>query len=196
MKIRNTMKIRTDQSTRFVKRTSRSDSRQGITLLFVVSMIVLFLLMGTAFVIVSNDFFRASRPRLRAEVYTVDRTALVHKTFYNIVRGPDLADMFSPFRGNDLLSDQYGYGFKAYVNETVDDMNVDSSPIEVAGTSGQFIQIALAAGTAGSANDVDNAIWQLHDPGATTPTMLSTVATGLGDTDDLFSGQVITFTSE
>ena len=38
-------------------------NRQGITLLFVISMIVLFLLMGTAFVIVSNDFHQVSRRR-------------------------------------------------------------------------------------------------------------------------------------
>ena len=44
-------------------RVPHSTSRRGVTLLFVISMIVLFLLMGTTFVVVSNDYLRASRRR-------------------------------------------------------------------------------------------------------------------------------------
>ena len=52
-------------------------NRQGITLLFVISMIVLFLLMGTTFVVISNDYFKAARKRGQANLHEVDGSALV-----------------------------------------------------------------------------------------------------------------------
>ncbi len=164
------------------------NSRRGITLLFVVSMIVLFLLMGTAFVVVANDYFRASRKRAKAKLHTIDRTALVHRTFYDIVRGPEVTNIVSRFRGHDLLSDQYGFGFKGYVNQTTDNNGADSSPIPVASSGGQFVQIALAGDIAGGPNDLDNAAWPLHNPTAPAPTEFLEIS-------DLYTGLVITFTS-
>lgn len=93
----------------------RNKNRRGITLLFVISMIVLFLLMGTTFLIVSNDYFRAAKKRALTKINSKDTNALVHRSFYKIVRGSDLTDVDSPMRGIDLMSDQYGYGFKVSV---------------------------------------------------------------------------------
>ncbi|MGY8771663.1 MAG: hypothetical protein ACKVH8_24870, partial [Pirellulales bacterium] len=101
-------------------------NRQGITLLFVISMIVLFLLMGTTFVVISNDYFKAARKRGQANLHEVDGSALVRQAFYEIVRGPSLKDQSSPLRGHDLLSDMYGYGIKAKVAIAPDVLN----PIE------------------------------------------------------------------
>ena len=93
----------------------RYDNRSGITLLFVVSMLVLFLLMGTAFVVVSNDFLQASRKRIRKDIHVRDGSALIEKAFYDLVRGPALQDSTSPLRGHSLLADMYGYGFAANI---------------------------------------------------------------------------------
>lgn len=96
----------------------RNHNRRGITLLFVISMIVLFLLMGTTFLIVSNDYSQAARRRLRAKIHSKDATALVHRSFFKLIRGDELTNVDSPMRGLDLLSDQYGYGFKASVQSS------------------------------------------------------------------------------
>ena len=98
-------------------RTRIKNDRRGITLLFVISMIVLFLLMGTSFVILSNDYFRSARKRGRAKIHVIDKQALAERAFYDLVRGPSLLNTKSPLRGQDILSDQYGYGFKAYVDD-------------------------------------------------------------------------------
>ena len=95
-------------------------NRQGITLLFVVSMIVLFLLMGTTFVVISNDYFKAARKRGQSKLHAVDHEAVIRRAFYDVVRGPSLQNQSSPLRAHDLLSDQYGYGFKAFVTDAYD----------------------------------------------------------------------------
>ena len=73
----------------------RFQNRRGITLLFVVSMIVLFLLMGTTFVVVSNDYLTASRKRALKDRHTIDGAAFVQRAFYDIVRGPELTNTTS-----------------------------------------------------------------------------------------------------
>ena len=100
-----------------------STPRRGITLIFVVTMIVLFLLMGTTFVLVSNDYFRAARKRSTKHIHDKDRQATLERAFYDLVRGPALADSSSPLRGHSLLADMYGYGISA----TVASAEADSS---------------------------------------------------------------------
>jgi hypothetical protein len=84
--------------------------RDGVTLLFVISMVVLFLLMGTTFMIVSNDYYKSARQRSRRSTNIVDGPALLDRCFYDLLRGPDLRDVESPLRGHSILADQYGYG--------------------------------------------------------------------------------------
>lgn len=91
--------------------------REGITLLFVISMVVLFLLMGTTFMIVSNDFYKAARLRARRSTNVVNPAALLDRCFYDLFRGPDLADVESPLRGHSILADQYGYGIIARLEQ-------------------------------------------------------------------------------
>ena len=87
--------------------------RDGITLLFVISMVVLFLLMGTTFVVVSNDYFKSARRRSRLSTNVVNSEALLDRAFYQLMREVPLADSSSPLRGHSILADQYGYGFKS-----------------------------------------------------------------------------------
>lgn len=112
-------------------------SRKGITLLFVVSMIVLFLLMGTAFVVLAGDFMRSSKARVRFELERFDQPeALIEKVVYDLLRGPDLNDVSSPLRFHDVLGDQYGYGLKAFVSDQIEFYQPSL-------TNGQIIRLRL-----------------------------------------------------
>ena len=159
-------------------------NRRGLTLIFVVSMIVLFLLMGTTFVVVSNDYFKAARRRSQANIYTIDRTALVHQAFYELVRGPDLTNTQSPLRGQDLLSDMYGYGFRGDVG--------------FAGNAN--IPRALdAMGNPISSGDQFIAI-QLRSPGAATPdnmalNLRTNALDPLSDVPGRYNNHLLTFVS-
>ncbi|MFT5302383.1 MAG: hypothetical protein ACI814_003198 [Mariniblastus sp.] len=95
--------------------------RRGITLVFVVSVIVLFLLMGTAFVIISNDYYRSARKRSPKHIYPSDHKALLEQAFYDLARGPALTNTQSPLRGHSLLADMYGYGVTATVRTATAD---------------------------------------------------------------------------
>ncbi len=160
-------------------------NRQGLTLLFVVSMIVLFLLMGTTFVIVSNDYFKAARKRSKAELYTIDRAALVQRAFYDVVRGPSLLDMNSPFRAQDMLSDQYGYGFRAYINGQEDSATPALEAPTAVGND-HFVRVTLRSdiGTTGVMDEG----WSLQRPDVTT-------STTLGNVGGLYNGLVFTVVS-
>ena len=103
-------------------RIPNSPPRRGVTLLFVISIIVLFLLMGTTFVVVSNDYLRAAKRRSstggRVNASAVTREEghqLVVQSFLEAVRGPSLDNTENPLRGHDLLGDMYGYGIEATI---------------------------------------------------------------------------------
>ena len=121
-------------STGKIKMTKRiSNSRSGVTLLFVVSMIVLFLLMGTAFVVVSNDHLKAARKRSYVSQELDNSRQLVEQAFYDLVRGVSLDNEDSPLRTHSILGDMYGYGLRSYVNS----ISIHSS--------GQFVELTLQA---------------------------------------------------
>ncbi len=102
------------QQTSF-RRTADRSGRRGITLLFVVSMIVLFLLMGTAFVLVANDYKRESARRSGIERILDDATPIIETALYEALVGPSLRNANSPLRGHSLFGDMYGYGYKTKV---------------------------------------------------------------------------------
>ena len=93
-----------------------TQNRSGITLLFVISMIVLFLLMGSSFVIMTSQFRRSSDDNARVATRRDSARSLVNRAFYDLFRGPSLDDVYSPLRGHSILGDQYGYGMKAFVS--------------------------------------------------------------------------------
>ena len=132
-------------------RVPHSTSRRGVTLLFVISMIVLFLLMGTTFVVVSNDYLRASRRRnvsggVNSGAVTREQGhQLVVQSFLNAIRGPSLDDTQNPLRGHDLLGDMYGYGIQARLNP---DTNADFAPNVHA--SNHFLTFSIRLNNAGT----------------------------------------------
>jgi hypothetical protein len=94
---------------------TKHNSRRGVTLLFTISMIVLFLLMGTTFVVVANDYYKTANRRIRLNTFKTDTTAILERAFAEVLRGPALNDASSALRGGSILEDQYGYGFSGEV---------------------------------------------------------------------------------
>ena len=129
-------------------------NRRGVTLLFVISMIVLFLLMGTAFVVVSNDFLQANITTSRITVKSIDSLGeqrgqrYLRRAFHDLVRGPDLTNINSPLRGHSILADMYGYGMTSYI-KSIDSTMVQASG-QAANSNPQFFRISLV----GSANNI------------------------------------------
>ncbi|MEM9411441.1 MAG: hypothetical protein AAGA30_10025 [Planctomycetota bacterium] len=119
-------------------------NRRGVTLLFVVSMIVLFLLMGTTFVVVSRNFSRAAKIRNQISIDRIENYGenrgerFVQRGLYELLRGPDLNNVVSPLRGHSILADMYGYGFSSYVKNVENDMLAHGST-----QNDQFFRIEL-----------------------------------------------------
>lgn len=91
-------------------------NRRGITLLFVLSLIVLFLLMGTSFMLIANQFRRSAVVTGNIKVRRDDARSLVSRAFYDVYRGVSLDDTTSPLRGHSILEDMYGYGLLGNVD--------------------------------------------------------------------------------
>ena len=147
--------------------------RDGITLLFVISMVVLFLLMGTTFVVVSNDYYKAARRRSRLSTNVINNEALLDRAFYQLMREVPLADSSSPLRGHSILADQYGYGIKSQVAMV---------PVPAVGP---FVNITLSA----------NAINPLIFRRIRVPNLGVSLRTEPEYFDGLFNGQVFSVTS-
>ena len=166
-------------------------NRQGITLLFVISMIVLFLLMGTAFVIVANNFNRESNGRIRANA-PEDKGSqlsnqLIDEAILQLIRGTDLRDTDSPLKANDMLSDQYGFGFKTRVS-------IEDVPPRMVGDEA-FVEIAFRANPDVAATE--GQAFDLLERSTTAEELTPDVGNdGTADLiDNLYGGQVLSFTT-
>lgn len=91
-------------------------NRRGVTLLFVLTLIVLFLLMGTSFMLIANQFRRSAVVMGNIKVRRDDARSLVSRAFYDVFRGVPLDDTTSPLRGHSILEDMYGYGLLGNVD--------------------------------------------------------------------------------
>lgn len=107
--------MRTFTSRSLVGGRRRASSRRGITLLFVVSLILLFLLMGTSFVLLARQYRNSAVAGSRIDTRIDDARSMVQRVFYDILREPAFNQVDSPFRGTSLLGDQYGYGMRGTV---------------------------------------------------------------------------------
>ncbi len=113
----------------------RYRNRRGMTLVLVVTLILLFLLMGTSFVVMSHNFASTSRARVtQMRVKGDSGRDLVQRAFYDLLRGPVLTNNASPLRGQSILADQYGYGLIA---------DVDGVPVEIAGNTNPLTMVEV-----------------------------------------------------
>jgi hypothetical protein len=150
------------------------NSHPGVTLLFTISMIVLFLLMGTTFMVVANDYFKNTVRRSRLNTYKVDATQLLDQAFENAFRGPSMDDASSPLRGHSILADQYGYGISGSVSDAA------------VGPGTAFV--TLTAALAPTAPNTPDTFTETRD-GSTID-----FVTDLGYFDGLYNGRVLTIT--
>lgn len=81
--------------------------RSGITLLFVVSMIVLFMLLATTFLVISSQYLRGARSYSKSEIFEAEPRNELDQMMYMLLR--DTRDPNNPVRGHSLLADVYGY---------------------------------------------------------------------------------------
>ena len=124
---------------------NRPAQRSGVTLLLVMSMIVLFLLMGTTFMIVTNNFLKSARQKSKLRLKGDDPQVFVEQALYDIIRGPDLGNTMSPLRGHSLLADMYGYGFTGTVFGVprTDSLILSGNQQPGFDTQGQFVEFEL-----------------------------------------------------
>ena len=76
---------------RFQTLTARTD-RKGITLLFVISMIVLFMLLATTFLVVSSQYFRGAKSYSKSEIFERDPHNDLDRVLYMLLRDSRLID--------------------------------------------------------------------------------------------------------
>ncbi len=152
--------------------------RRGITLLFVISLIVLFLLMGATFVVISGNFMRVSEARTNLEVRGDSAPTILNRALMDVLRGTTNPNSAlntplpsSPAVPSDhsLLGDMYAGGFKGIVGGP-STTPVAPAPTADANSYSQLIRIYLNVTT----------------PPAD-PTLLDKVGA--------FGGQVLTFIS-
>lgn len=85
---------------------SCQNSRRGVALLFVISLIVVFFLFATTFVAMSTSYMRTSDRKLRIErTEQVKVTNVADDVFYMLLRDVAAGHIL---RGHSLLGDQYG----------------------------------------------------------------------------------------
>ena len=88
-------------------RRQRRSHRSGVVLLVILSLLVLFALLGVTFVIVSGQYKRSASAFARTETYGDDWARQLDTAMYTSVR--DTHDSASPLRGHSLLLDLYGH---------------------------------------------------------------------------------------
>ena len=146
-------------------RASRQTPRRGILLLVVLTMLTLFLLIGTTYLVSANYFRKANKSfaaATQAEYLSVDQGTLLDEALRQLIRDTD--NESSSLRYHSLLRDMYGNdGVKigpndgtdfqlvnrqslafAYENELGNDGTVDSDSLDTAmeNTGNQFFWIA------------------------------------------------------
>lgn len=117
--------------------------RSGITLLFVISLIVLFLLMGTSFVLLARQYRNSAVAGSRIDTRIDDSRSLVQRAFYDLLREPALEHVNSPLRGHSLLGDQYGYGARSQVITA--EVLQETDPMGPPNLGNQILRIDMSA---------------------------------------------------
>lgn len=93
-----------------------SHDRKGMALLFVVSLILFITLLGTSFVVISQQFATSARNRTRIDATGDNPRLQVQEVMMDLLRGPELTNENSPLRTIALLPDMYGFGFAGDVS--------------------------------------------------------------------------------
>src|SRR5262249_2216747 len=138
-----------------IRRYSQTSSRRGVLLLVVLSMLVLFMLIGTAFLMSSSQEQKTAKSMAKVDSNGNFATKLLDDALLQILR--DTQNPYSVVRYHSLLRDVYGTnGLQGviYSPTTVDFTIADgqctrfagaTTPIPLGPTNGQFIDIYVRA---------------------------------------------------
>src|SRR5262245_57892448 len=109
---RRQLSIARQRTTDHAPRTRRGQARRGVLLLVVLSLLVLFMLIGTAFLMSSNQYRGAMKANAKQDAYGNYPTKLLDRAVMQVVRDTDNTQ--SAIRYHSLLRDLYGTdGFEA-----------------------------------------------------------------------------------
>ncbi len=124
-------------------RAATRNSRRGILLLVVLSMLTLFLLIGTAFIVTSKQYQQANKTRARlteTSNSSIDQQDLLNEVLNQLLR--DTNNLNSSMRFHSLLRDMYGSdGIYASVSDVGAEWAHSGDGRNV--TSGQVLQFRL-----------------------------------------------------
>lgn len=90
-----------------MSRNRPSRQRRGVVLLVILSLLVLFALLGITFVIVSGQYQRSAGANARAKIYSGESSRDLDEGMYIVVR--DDLNILNPLRSHSLLNDSYGH---------------------------------------------------------------------------------------
>lgn len=166
-------------------RLATRDPRRGILLLVVLSILTLFLLIGTAFIVTSKQYQQTNKTRARLTETansSIDQQDLLNEVLNQLVR--DTNNQNSSLRFHSLLRDMYGNdGIYGQLFDTVGQPNFEDTLWAGGGTNGgvtggQIIEFRLAENT--------NALPELLTDQYGIPITLSSF-------DHAYNGRVLTF---
>ncbi len=140
--------FRKQRATRDSRLTTRNSSRRGILLLVVLSLLTLFLMIGTAFIVTANQYRKMNKTRARITEQSqapARQQKLLDEVINQLVR--DTNNQNSVLRFHSLLRDLYGNdGFTAYLSTAIGPTppagcTWDSNGTNV--TNGQILELNL-----------------------------------------------------
>ena len=94
----------------------RSKPRRGVLLLIVLSLLVLFLLIGLSFMVSASQFNRLAKSAARTDVAGMPGSKLADAALYQILRGT--LNPYSAIQGHSLLEDLYGRDYLVIQTES------------------------------------------------------------------------------
>ena len=108
-KQRRNKRRKSNKRPRALRIARQASSRRGVLLLVVLSMLTLFLMIGTAYIVTANQYRRAQKAYAQASLTSEDTSKhdlLVNEVFNQLLR--DTNNQYSSFRYHSLLRDLYG----------------------------------------------------------------------------------------
>ncbi len=130
----------------------RTKPRRGVLLLIVLSLLVLFLLMGMSFLVSATQFNKLAGSSARTDLQGMPGDKLANSVLYQLVRGT--TNPYSAIRGHSLLEDLYGRDYLVGEATAVADYE---------GSRGQMLEVRFTASRLGGALPEDTVAQELKD---------------------------------
>lgn len=128
-----------------LQRPVRREEREGATLLFVVTLLVLFTLAGTTFLVIASQYRRSARAAARVETHVEPPKDLADDAMAVLLRGTAERSVIGP---HTLLADKYDalQGFKVRLMNQAEETAAMVTCIEaVPGTGYHFVVVRLSS---------------------------------------------------